>query len=91
MPKKNESTSNEATKIKIEVNVYVHSDRGLVPKKDNLPEEPSMVRVGKPGGFMKAMVEHHEAMMNSKGKSMFQVAREQDEAREAQAHQERGT
>ena len=36
MPKKNESTSNEATKIKIEVNVYVHSDRGLLCDEDVL-------------------------------------------------------
>ena len=57
MPKKNETTKSEATKIEIDIHVYVHSDR-LVPSADNPPEEPSIVRQGKPGGFMDAMSEY---------------------------------
>ena len=54
MPKKNEVKINEATKVEIDIHVYIHSVPEPVGTKP-APEEASIVRAGRPGGFMDAM------------------------------------
>ena len=49
MPKKN-----EATKIEIDIHVYIHPEPETMGAEPALGE-PSIVRAGKPGGFMTAM------------------------------------
>ena len=53
MPKK-EVTNNEATKVVIDIHVYIHFEPEPMGTRP-APGETSIVRAGKPGGFMDAM------------------------------------